>query len=190
LALFGREELGKYILLRDAFEQVAAGGNVDFEQLKKKLLYHTAKQTSSIFHIAQQFSNDHPIAQAILARMDHDPGSEEYEEAQRLIDESAERRKEELPDSRHQLRLSTLYVGPNSDGSGWERPQDQAGEDARHEVWDAVNDYSLVYDRLIRGNEGPLPSKIRAAFLAWSNHPTIPEPVRPKSRITSGATSG
>jgi AbiV family abortive infection protein len=179
LALFGREELGKYGLLRDSFEKLAAGEAVDMKAVRAACRDHEAKQARAMLSVTQRFFVTDQAGKAIMDRMHHPVGSPEYEEAERLLDELTARQMATMPCDRHQIRMSALYVNPKADGSGWERPQDQTVGDIRYEVNDAVNDYRNVYDRLVLGHDRP--SKFLTEFQAWTNRPEIPEPVSPQS---------
>ena len=97
--------------------------------------------------------------------MDNPPNSPAYKKADAKLKKITARQKEETPIERHRLRLSSLYVEPNEDGTAWERPQQQTKEDAERELSHAVWDYAGVYDRLVLGNA--VPSNMLTAFQAW-----------------------
>lgn len=179
LALFGREELGKAIIFRDAFEEAVSGQPVDLKTLKSQYLKHETKQSRGALSVTQRFQNTDPLGEAVLARMHHRPGTAEYEEAERLLEEARAKRQKAIPAERHLIRMSALYVEPSEDGSGWKRPQEQTQDDARYELWDAVNDYSLFYDRVVRGNDDP--NAFLTAFQQWTSRPPIVEPVWPRA---------
>lgn len=172
LAMFGREELGKYVILRDYYKDVASGGTVSLNRIKQKCSDHIKKQNRAILSIVLRGS-----AELMRARGDNPPSSREYKRAEAKVKKMAARKKEAIPRQRHNLRLSSLYVEPSEDGTGWLRPQQQSKEEALNEIMDAVNDYSSAYDHLVRGNDDP--NLMLTAFQAWVSRPEILEPVWP-----------
>jgi AbiV family abortive infection protein len=178
LALFGREELGKCRILMNAFEKVEAGETVELKALKKQITNHMPKQTAALLGFAQSFDNDSPLGKALRTIQSDTPDSPEFQEALRLLDESRQARSEEIPNERHEFRMSMLYVEMNDDGSGWKRPQEQSNRDAEKAVIEAVGDYSVTFQSLI-GVLGYI-GQFKTALQAWSGRPTILEPVWPK----------
>lgn len=177
LALFGREELGKHILLKDAFLKVATGEAVELKAIERQCRSHEAKQARAVLSVTQRFRNEDRLAKLVQARIANKPGTPEFKTADDEIQSLTAQRMQVLPGERHRLRLSALYVGVTFDGTGWERPADFCAEDIRMAVWDAVNDYSPEYDRLVRGNDNPNP--FLDAWNAWSDRPEIAKPVWP-----------
>jgi AbiV family abortive infection protein len=179
LALFGREELGKYEILRGYYEKVAAGLHVSITKIRAKCSNHVTKQRRAVLSIVQTGTVDEPVGKLLRARLHNSLDSQTYQKADRQLKKLAARKQAEMPNERHQLRLSNLYVEPTADGTGWQRPLEHADEDAKRQVVEAVNDYALVYDRLVRGNG--CPGAMGEAFQAWAGRPEIPEPVWPWS---------
>lgn len=180
LAMFGREELGKYRILREAFETVANGGTVSRDAVLKDCRRHDRKQSRAVLSVVQRFHNTDPLGQAFQAMNQAEHGSPAWWAARRIIDESSDNLGQQLPGARHELRMRALYVNPCDDGNGWQRPQDQTPEEARHEVQDAISDYSLVYDGVVCGNEFHIPNAFLTDFQAWTHRPEILPPVRLK----------
>lgn len=174
LAMFGREELGKFIILRGYFEEVTAGETVSLNRIKQKCSDHIKKQNRAILSIVLRGSSG-------LVRGSSPPGSRAFEKAEAKVKKMAARKMSEIPHQRHKLRLSSLYVEPSEDGLGWLRPQQQDKEEALNEIMEAVNDYSSAYDHLVRGNDDP--NVMLTAFQAWADRPQLLEPVWPSLPI-------
>jgi hypothetical protein len=78
-----------------------------------------------------------------------------------------------VPHDRHKQRETALYVDPVS--GGWNRPKEISPTSAGEFLQDAVNDYSLVYDRYTNLDlSRPDDPNFYAALEEWTERPTLP----------------
>jgi AbiV family abortive infection protein len=148
VAMFGREELGRSLLLRDCAKEVSEGGTLRTEQITKRCENHVKKQAASAFGITLRPSSDSELGRALNAKFKHAPGSDEWARAESFINSASEAKQKRQPDERHQLRCSSLYVDISAMGTDWARPVEISKEDALNNIYDAINDYSQEIDRL------------------------------------------
>jgi hypothetical protein len=79
------------------------------------------------------------------------PRSEEWKAAlNEQITKITNQKAKRLPNDRHEQRMSALYV--NALASGWNRPKEISQELALKSYWEAVQDYSSVYDHYTTNN--------------------------------------
>ena len=178
--MFGREELGKYRMLRDTFEKAAAGESVVLADLKKKgaLYDHIAKQGRGALSVIQRPEPGTRLYELLRSRFDLPLGSPERQQADKELHELTQAMAEDLPKQRHTLRMDALYVGLSEDGSNWARPQEVTAEDARHEVEHAICDYNVAQSRLQDGVDKE--QAFLAALRAWAERPKIEPVVSPR----------
>jgi AbiV family abortive infection protein len=184
MAMFGREELGKYRMLRDAFEKAAAGEPVELADLTKKkgaLYDHVAKQERGALSVVQRPGPGTRLHELLRAQFDLPWGSPEREKANKELHEVTQRMAQELPKQRHVLRMDALYVGLSEDGSSWVRPQETTAEEARHEVEHAICDYNVAQSRLDDGVDKE--QAFLAAFRAWAERPKVEPVVAPRLEL-------
>jgi AbiV family abortive infection protein len=174
MTLFAREELGKYRILRGECERVAAGGTLqpaDLVSKKGPLFNHVEKQKQAVMSIVQRADRDSPLGKAILAVMDSSPGSPAREKAEKELAVFTEAQARALPKERHDRRMDALYVGLNGTQTGWIRPQEVTQEEAKLEVYHAVNDYNNALALLEM--EPPAGKAFLEAFYAWTDRPHL-----------------
>jgi hypothetical protein len=110
---------------------------------------------------------------------ENDPQSEEYRKADAQLREIVDEQRSRTAAERHHTRMSCLYVDPDDGGAAWQRPRDQARDDAETFLRDAVNDYSVQYDHYHRGNVHGEAKELYDALLQWADRPELPAPIRP-----------
>lgn len=156
VAMFGREELGRSRLLRNCAREVREGKTLQAHEITKRCEDHVRKQEASAFGITLRPSSDSQLGKALSALTEHEPGSEQWNNANDVINSAADAKRKRQPHERHQARCSSLYVDLNDPGTDWLRPVDISREEARINISDAVNDYAQEVDRLT--NEGLRPT--------------------------------
>jgi AbiV family abortive infection protein len=125
MTMFAREELGKYRILREEFDKVAAGGTLqpaDLTNKKGPLFSHMEKQEAAVLSMIHRADRDSPLGKLTRARMENPPGSPEWVKADKELAAITETQKKELPKKRHDRRMDALYVGLNDTQTGWIRP--------------------------------------------------------------------
>jgi AbiV family abortive infection protein len=173
-AMFAREELGKFRMLRERFETVAAGGTVDLNDLASRngpLFGHIDKQEEAVLSVVTHLKRDSPEWKAWSALNDCDPGTPEWQKAQNEWETFTKAREKALPKERHNRRMAAMYVGLNARRTGWTRPQDVTQQEAEQEVCHAVGDYNNTV-RLLNNNPSP-DLAFSAAFHAWEDRPSL-----------------
>jgi AbiV family abortive infection protein len=174
MTMFAREELGKFRILREKFEEVAAGRTfqpADFASKKGPLFSHVEKQEQAVLSIVQRADRDSPLGKLMCAVMDNPLGSPEREKAEKELAKITEEQKKALPKERHNRRMDALYVGLNDTHTAWIRPQEVTQEEAKQEVYHAVGDYHNALSRLQK--DPPAGKAFLAAFHAWVDRPQI-----------------
>src|SRR5262249_6285828 len=83
--------------------------------------------------------------------------SDQWKEAQNILDAAVEAKRKRLPTDRHQARCSALYVDLNDLGTEWLCPSVIIAEDeAREAINDTVTDYNRDVDRLTNEELHPI----------------------------------
>lgn len=174
ITMFAREELGKYRILREEFDKVAAGGTLqpaDLANKKGSLFSHIEKQEQAVLSIVQRADRDSPLGKLMRARMDNPPGSPEWVKADKELAVITEAQRKEIPKKRHNRRMGALYVGLDETQTGWIRPQEVTREEAEQEVYHAVGDYNNALSRLEM--DPPAGKAFLEAFNAWVDRPKV-----------------
>jgi AbiV family abortive infection protein len=177
MAMFGREEFGKYRILRGELEKVAAGGTVTAKLLSKKgkgpIFDHPKKLEQAVGSIVQRADRDSPLGKLLIAaRMKFPIGSPERIKADQELAKITEAKRKALPALRHNLRMERLYVGLDQTQTRWVRPNETTAMDALHEVSDAVCDYNRALENVtIFPSESD--SVFLKAFYAWKDRPQL-----------------
>lgn len=174
LALFGREELGRYRLLCDFRRQVVRGERVTLKKIAKKCGDHIAKQRAATLSVVQRGTADDAVGKLLLAYRKGDLRSKDYQKAERALDKLTKRQWANTPRERHEARLRSQYVEPDESGTAWRLPQAMTQQEAQEVLSDAVNDYAVQYDHLVRGYASD--AELIQAYQAWASRPDIPEP--------------
>lgn len=179
MALFSREEVGRYKILRDLRKNMMEKGDaVTIEDIEEACEDHVTKQTRGQLGVILKSSGGDQLGKLLRAKFDHDPQSREAHEANAQLDIIANQLYRKMPHQRHDLRQNALYVGPNDSGTGWNQPKQQSKQTARDEIEGASNAYAGAFDRFTSigayRDEDPT---FYSGLEAWSDRPTLPEPV-------------
>ena len=183
LAVFAREESGRYRILRELRKKVVNGEEVTIEDINRECKNHVRKQEWGQLSTVQRGSGEEVLASLHRAKLDHHPQSQEYKEAAKRLNDITRRQRKRTPQDRHKERLSALYVEPNETGNDWNRPLEKSQEEARTFIVDAVNDYSVQYDRLQRGTIQADDPELFQALQEWDERPDLPQPIWPRHTV-------
>lgn len=143
LAMFAHEELGRSRILLDIAAEVHRGATIDTEGLRRRCNDHLEKQRRGAFSVTFRGNQGGPLADALSARMQSNPGSAEYEAAEAAIDKATAAIAKAQPSQRHTERMSAVYLDLAPDGRTWKRPALFEKQAAYERINDAVNDYSV-----------------------------------------------
>jgi AbiV family abortive infection protein len=100
LTMFGREELGKYRMLREAFETVAGGGTVELKDLTKKgegIYDHMPKQEHAVLSVVYRSEPGTQLDELLRARIKLEAGSPEWRKVDKELQELTEATAKDLP---------------------------------------------------------------------------------------------
>src|SRR5437667_3796 len=135
MALFAREEVGRYKLLRDLRkEMVEKGRTVAVDDIRSTCIDHVAKQFRGQFGVTLKSSGNDQLGKILKAKLGYHPQSPEAHKADAQLDSIAKRLYREMPHQRHDLRQKSLYVEPSDSGTSWNRPKDRSKQTAREEI--------------------------------------------------------
>ncbi len=176
MALFSREEVGRYKLLRDLRKDMADKClAVTLDAIKKKCDDHVTKQLRGQFGVTLKSSGDDQIGRLLRAGRNNPVQSPEARAANDELDLIARRQYRQMPHQRNDLRQKCLYVEPTDSGTTWNRPKDQSKQTAREEIDGAAIAYAGAIDRITRVDayreEDPT---FYLALGAWKECPTMP----------------
>jgi AbiV family abortive infection protein len=167
LAMFGREEIGRWRILQTMAEEVAGGMSFSVRDVKKRCNDHNPKQEASTISTTLRITSESELDAAVRTKMASVPGSDEWKKASKAIDLASEKKRKRDPQDRHGKRKEALYVDLKPDGNSWSRPCEMANNVAREEIEDAVNDYSLQRRKAMadaRFGTPPLPPLLEPPF--------------------------
>jgi AbiV family abortive infection protein len=175
LAGFAREELGKSRILLERRRQTLAGTSFTVKDIRQACCMgqgvHLVKQRAGQLSVVLQGTGSDAVGQVLRAYMDAAPGTPAWIALRQQVDQLTAQESAAMPQDRHRQRLACLYMEPDDSGTGWCRPQDQAGNDAYGYVHGAVNDYSGVYQRLVLWHVPQEEDELAAAIQAWTDRP-------------------
>jgi AbiV family abortive infection protein len=177
LAAFAHEELGQYGILIDLRKQVLTGGSLTIEDIQDHCDDHVRKQRAGMLSTVMKTDKDTVLGKLLQAR--HSAiGSPEWKALNEQVEELDRQKMKRTPDARHKQREAALYVDPIS--GGWNRPKETPQVSAYERLLDAINDYSMAYDRYtnpeIYKADDP---DFYAALEEWTERPTLPCPESP-----------
>jgi AbiV family abortive infection protein len=95
LALFAREELGKWKILLNLRHEVLGGKNVTIQEIKDRCDDHATKQRAGMLSLTMRADRDSGLGRLLQSRFEAPPGSDEWKETDdRLakIDRTKEKR--------------------------------------------------------------------------------------------------
>jgi AbiV family abortive infection protein len=175
LAIFGQEELGRSRILRRLAESAAAGENFSATDVQKACDEHLVKQREAVMAITLNDPGE-PFDRLIRDTLTLTLGTEEYRQADARLQEALRAKGRRLPQERHEMRMSALYVDFDDDGVSWKRPSHFSRAKAYDVICGAVNDYAGQYDpgRIAIIEEGFPP--MAAVRTAISHELNLPSP--------------
>lgn len=176
LAMLGREELGRSLLLRNLADEVLSGKLLSSTDVQKRCDNHVKKQKAALLSTTLRVTPPGKLADAVQAQSVAKWGTLAWREARNHIESAISAKLKRDPDDRHRKRMRALYVDLNPDGLTWSRPSNTDRTTAREDIEDAVNDYATARDAL--RDEFILTSfpKMAAVSLSMNPAPNLVEP--------------
>lgn len=188
LAMLGQEELGRSRILRDIAKDAAAGKKFQPEDIQNACFDHVVKQKAAVLGITLNDPPE-PFRSLIKEMLGLTPGTEEYRRANEKLDEAIKAKAKRLPQDRHDMRTSALYVDLDDDGVTWNRPSTLSRTKACDIISGAVNDYIGQHDRVrIEIIEEDFPP-MAAARTALGAQFELPAPRQPSSAQAAQQTA-
>jgi AbiV family abortive infection protein len=180
LALFAREELGRYRILLGLRKQVLRGERFTIKEIQDRCWDHVRKQEAGMMSFVLRLVTDPALAKLLDTYLNAKPDSEERKTAREQL-ELDDKRTKRIPVERHKQRMSALYVdavAPNR----WNRPtREISPTSALLYLQDARNDYSVQYDHYTNLEIGKLADlELYTALEKWVSRPTLSPPERPE----------
>ena len=177
VALFAREELGRYKILRDFWEKAdREGKSPTVDEIKKACDAHEEKQRRGQLSVMYRADGPGKLSDLLRARFENRPGSPAYVQAEKEIKKLDETTIKRTPKNRHLSRMKALYVDLNDTGTSWNRPCALSARQSKDCLTHAATDYAIQQDNLRRGMVNP---NLAAALKAWLERPKLPRPVWP-----------
>jgi AbiV family abortive infection protein len=146
--MFGREELGRSIILRELAKRVTAGEHLSPEAVRGACAKHVEKQAAGALSTTLRTQAPTQLDAALRARMRVNSGSEEWQQASKAVKVATDMKRKRQPQDRHEMRERALYVDLDATGIAWLRPATLDSACCLDELTDAVNDYAGERDRL------------------------------------------
>jgi AbiV family abortive infection protein len=177
VALFAREELGRYRILLDLRTQVLGGGHLTIEKIQKRCRDHVTKQEAGMLSFVMRVDTDTALGGLLGTYLNAKQGTEEWKSAR----EQLEQARQSIPVERHKQRMSALYVDAEA-SDRWNRPTREISQLSAHAyLQDAANDYSAQYDRYTDPETyKPDHLELYTALEEWIGRPILPPPERPE----------
>ena len=181
LAMIGREELGKHLMLLEEWRKAEGTGQYPgIDAIQRACADHVDKQRRASLSFTFMPENTSAFGTAIRTKIEHKPQDTEYQEAERAIQTAVKSLAKRTPDDRHAARMCALYVDLQDSGLDWSRPSQLPSDDAKkllndaiNDYNDAINDYAGQWGRL----NNPDDQNLRDALEAWRDRPALPQPV-------------
>ena len=181
LAMLAREEMGKARILFKLSGEVEAGRALSQRELAETLEDHLEKQTHGQLSVVLSGAQGTQLDKLIRATMD--PSHPDFEAATAELDEVRKRKMRRIPDERHSLRQRAMYVDPTETGEGWNRPAGFTKDESRDQLFQAMNDYSTMFQNLKYAERY---EKLRERLSDWPARPELPERRWPRDGEDSG----
>ena len=179
LGSFAREEQGRWRILLDLRKEVVAGRKLTMEELQEQCADHVRKQQAGMTSLTMRADNDSVLGKLLQTRLSAKPGSEEWKATDEEIKKIDRLKSKRIPEDRHKLRMSALYVDPQT--GGWSRPSNEVSPtSARDFLADAANDYTRQYQRYSAPEIlKSIDPELFGALDQWSARPVLPRPECP-----------
>jgi AbiV family abortive infection protein len=175
VALFAREELGRYHILLELRKKVLDGDHLTIKEIQDRCRNHVTKQEAGMLSFVMRAVTD--TGGLLDTYLTVRQGSEEWNTAR----EQLEQARQTVPVERHKQRMSALYVDAVS-ADRWRRPTREISQITAHAyLQDAANDYSGKWERYINPSiYSPDDPEFYTALENWPGRPILlPSPERP-----------
>ncbi|MGH9745367.1 MAG: AbiV family abortive infection protein [Candidatus Acidiferrales bacterium] len=180
LGLIAREELGKYIILRDFWRDATGKGILpSVRHIRKACDEHVKKQRRAALSVSFTAEPPSRLDRILRDRFRLDPQSATYKAFDKSLGLILEKALNRLPEDRHNARMAALYVDPTESGTGWHLPKELSADEVTKWLADAVNDYAGQRDRLCPNLLKGIEPALDSALASWPDRPELPEPVWP-----------
>jgi AbiV family abortive infection protein len=176
VALFAREELGRYRILLELRKKVVDGDHLTIEEVQNHCRSHVTKQEAGMLSFLMKVDTDTALGGVLDTYLTVKEGSEEWKTAR----EQLEQARQTVPVERHNRRMSALYIDAVTPDR-WNRPTEISLITAHVYLQDAANDYSGQWDRYTNPSiytfDDP---ELYTALENWTGRPIfLPSPERP-----------
>jgi AbiV family abortive infection protein len=162
LALFAREELGRYDLLAEAVRDTKAGKSVSASSIAKRCEDHVEKLRRGYVTTTIRLAETDAASWEAFFK---DPGTPESKTFRERLDRMHQAKAKRQHEDAHKMRLRALYVELSPSGK-WVLPSDVSREDAEVEVRAAAADCANTVARF--WSESPVLPLLRAAGISPS----------------------
>jgi AbiV family abortive infection protein len=178
LAMFGREELGKHMMLLQQWRAAQETGTLPtVEAIKAAHGDHVDKHRWGLKSLLYTPDSSSTVGKAMETKTKYKPQDEEYQNAEAVIQHALNRLAKQVPDARHSARVRALYVDLNDSGTEWNRPQDFPETESYKLLSESLFDYVIQCEKLkpdrLR-NMGD--QRLAEALEAWNQRPDLPQP--------------
>ena len=147
LSMFGREELGRSVILRELAEKVKLGHSFNPNEVRKACENHVEKQKQGARSTTTLTEGPCQLDRALRERMMSPPGSETWKQATKITDQAMESKQKRQPHKRHEFREHALYVDLDETGTAWNRPLMLTRHECEKAIEEAINDYQCEKDQ-------------------------------------------
>jgi AbiV family abortive infection protein len=166
VALFAREELGRWRILLDLRTKVLGGERVTIEEIQERCRGHVTKQEAGMLSFVMRVETDTALGGIFGTYVNAKHGSEEWQTAKEQLEQTT------ISFERHKQRMSALYVDPVPEG--WNRPTKEISHVTAYAyLKGAADDYSVQYYNYTLGGADP-------ELERWFSRPILAIPERPE----------
>jgi AbiV family abortive infection protein len=173
LAAFAREELGRWRILLDLRTKLLGGEHLTIEEIQKHCEGHVRKQGAGMTSITMRADTGSGLGKLLQTRH----GSKEWQAAREQLEKLNQQKRRRVPDDRHKQRMSAHYVDAASPDR-WNRPTKEISQTfASDFLQDAVNDYSIQFERYTKPEIiKHLDPELDTALAQWTDRPELTHP--------------
>ncbi len=181
IAMLGREELGRSRIHQALAKDVDEGKSVlTVPAVNKACESHESRQRRAALSTSLHAESGSELGRQMHQYMRNPPTTETWLNANDYLRLATERKSKRQHNDRHELRMRAFYISLEPSGTRWQRPSEIPHDQARDEVFDAVNDYAGERDRLraeVLREDFP---EISDALEGMDPPPRLSQPVWPK----------
>jgi AbiV family abortive infection protein len=178
LAVFAREEVGRYRMLLEARDEtIDLDVRLTPKELRDKFKCHEEKIKNGISGTFYEYFEDQdPELTKLKAELDPATYQRRHE---RIISKRMERKAKTAHKDTQAFRERALYVDLIGDTTNWSRPASVTAKEAFGLLQEVTNDYLRAF-ATIRDRLPGRDAELGKAFDAWPDHPSLPEPLPPE----------